>query len=294
MIQERHIGGVILLGYNIDTPKQIRKLTTDLQDLSKTPLFISIDQEGGVVSRLKIPIVSEDIPQKEIKNEAEAYNVAYVRGTELKQLGINMNFSPVVDDINNKNSFLYERVFRDNLTVLAQGMINGYTDAKIISVIKHFPGHGNDSDDPHENLSEVNIAKNNLDEYLSVFRVLLQNKNSRVVMIGHISAPNISSDPASLSKVFVNDILHEDLGFTGITITDDIQMQALTKSYGIKEATLKALLAGNDILMFTGVPEQQAEAYDTILQAVRDGSISEELINEKVERILELKSLFEL
>lgn len=294
MISERYIGGVILLGYNLESPKQIRKLTSDLQSLSKTPLFISIDQEGGTVSRLKPPIVSDDTAQKEIKDEADAYNVAYTRGLELKVLGINMNFSPVVDNITNENSFLYDRVFRDDITLLANGMVNGYSDAKVIPVIKHFPGHGNESKDPHDVLSVVNLERKDLESYLKDFKVVFENKNSHAVMIGHILAPKISSDPASLSKIFVTDILREDLKFKGISITDDIQMKALTKSYSIQEATLKALLAGNDILMFTGVPEQQAEAYEAVLNGVRDGSISEEFIDEKVRRILDLKSLFEL
>lgn len=220
--------------------------------------------------------------------------MAYTRGTELKILGINMNFSPVVDNITNQNSFLYDRVFREDIALLANDMVNGYADSKVIPVIKHFPGHGNESKDPHDILSVVNLERKDLESYLKDFKVVFENKNSQAVMIGHILAPKISSDPASLSKIFVTDILREDLKFKGISITDDIQMKALTKSYSIQEATLKALLAGNDILMFTGVPEQQAEAYEAVLNGVRDGSISEEFIDEKVRRILDLKSLFEL
>jgi beta-N-acetylhexosaminidase len=289
MIQERYIGGVILLGYNIGNPQELKSLTTDLQELSKTPLFISIDQEGGVVSRIKPPMVKEIIPQTDITSYEQGYTIAKNRGEELKGYGINMNFAPVVDVINSKDSFLYNRVFRNNTLELSEAMIKGYEDSGVIPVVKHFPGHSNDSEDPHDTLSKVNSSREDIESNLSIFKSLFQETNTSAVMIGHILFPKISEDPASLSKVFVTDILRNELGFKGISITDDIQMKALTKNYDIKKSTLMAILAGNDVLLFTGIPEEQAEAYDTVLNAVKNGDISESLIDEKVRRIMEVK-----
>ncbi len=289
MIEERYIGGVILLGYNIGDTEELKILTNDLQEMSKTPLFISIDQEGGVVSRIKQPMVSETTPQTEITTYEEAYRIARNRGSELKEYGINMNFSPVVDIIDSENSFLYNRVFRENHMELAGAMIDGYNDSGIIAVLKHYPSHDNNSIDPHERLSTVNLERNDIDSNLDIFKKLFSNSEVKALMVGHILLPKISEDPASLSKIFVTDILRDELGFNGISITDDIQMKALRNTYSIKEATLKAILSGNDILLFTGIPEEQAEAYNTILNAVESGDIAESIIDDKVKRIMQLK-----
>jgi len=289
MIQERYIGGVILFGYNIGNEEELKSLTNDLQDLSKTPLFISIDQEGGVVSRIKTPMVKETTPQTEITTYEEGYKIARNRGQELKDFGINMNFSPVVDVVESKDSFLYNRVFRKDNLELAKSMIDGYNDAGIIPVIKHFPGHTNASKDPHEELSMVNSSREDIISDLNIFKSLFTESNVPAVMIGHILFPKISEDPASLSKIFVTDILRNELNFKGVSITDDIQMKALKNNHSISESTLKAILAGNDILIFTGIPDEQAEAYNTVLNAVKNGDISESLIDEKVRRIMALK-----
>lgn len=287
MIQERYIGGVILLSYNVKSKEQLIELNRNLQSLSKQKLFISTDQEGGTVSRIKKPLVSEIIPQREISTYQEAYATARIRGDELKALGINMNFSPVVDEITNKKSFLYDRVFLENNLELSSGMIDGYNDSGIIPVPKHFPGHGNDSKDPHDTFSE--ITNIDIEKHVNIFGSLFQKSDVKALMIGHILVRDVDSDPASLSKAFVNDILRKRLKYEGITITDDMQMKALTKSYSIEEAVMKAFKAGNDILMFTGVPEEQALAYNTILDAVRNGTISTEEINQRVKRILSIK-----
>jgi len=293
MVQERNIGGVILFKYNIKDKEQLTKLTSDLQTLSKKiPLFISIDQEGGVVSRLTTDIVSETIAQSDIKTKKEAYSLAKKRAKELKALGISMNFSPVLDNIQKENSFLYDRVFRGDISLLGNAMISGYRDGGIVAVPKHFPGHPNNLIDSHKALPEVNISEAEFDAYDSQFKEVILNKDTQAIMAGHILFNQIDSKyPSSLSSKIITEILRNKYGFDGIVITDDMQMGALTESFKIPEAAIKAVVAGNDILIYSGEPEEQAQAYNAIISAVKNGIISEERINESILRILTLKSL---
>lgn len=293
MVQERNIGGVILFKYNIKDKEQLTKLTSDLQTLSKKiPLFISIDQEGGVVSRLATDIVSETIAQSDIKTEKEAYNLAKKRAKELKALGISMNFSPVLDNIQKENSFLYDRVFRGDISLLGNAMISGYRDGGIVAVPKHFPGHPNNLVDSHKALPEVNISEAEFDAYDSQFKEVILNKDTQAIMAGHILFNQIDRKyPSSLSSKIITEILRNKYGFDGVVITDDMQMGALTESFKISEAAIKAIVAGNDILIYSGEPEEQAQAYNAIISAVKNGIISEERINESILRILTLKSL---
>jgi len=293
MIQERNIGGVILFKYNVKDKTQLIKLTSDLQTLTKkVPLFISIDQEGGVVSRLTTNIVSEITAQSEIKTEKEAYNISKKRARELKALGISMNFSPVLDNIQKQDSFLYDRVFRGDISLLGNEMISGYWDGDIVAVPKHFPGHPDDATDSHKGLPQTKIPETEFDTYASQFKDVILNKDTQAIMVGHILFKQIDSqNPSSLSSKIITEILRNKYGFDGVVITDDMQMGALTESFGISETAVKAVTAGNDILIYSGEPEEQAQAYNAIISAVKNGTLSEERINESVLRILTLKSL---
>ncbi len=290
MITERNVGGIILLGYNIDDEDQLKKLTSDLQDMSSTPLFISIDQEGGEVSRIRFED-TYNISQFDIRDENGAFNLAKQRGQQLREFGINMNFSPVLDNVSNEDSFLYTRAFRgdaDNIASLAIAMIEGYREGGIIACIKHFPGYSNESLDAHSALDTIEITKEDLGLYIYPFKEAL--KSTDAVMMGHILFPNIDANsPTSVSKYFVNDLLREELKFEGLIITDDMQMKSIYDMYSIKEAAVRAILVGNDILVYTGDPQEQAEAYNAVLEAVREGVIKEEEIDKKVLKILNLK-----
>jgi len=290
MIRERYIGGVILLGYNIDSEEQVKKLTSTLQELSKTPLFVSVDQEGGEVARIWFED-TYNISQYDIEDEREAFKVAENRGKQLKELGINMNFSPVLDHVTNEQSFLFTRSFRGNaqeVSDLAVAMVKGYKSAGIISCVKHFPGHSNEVLDSHSQLDNVNISTEELDEYIFQFKEVL--KYTDTVMTGHMLFPKIDKDnPTTVSSFFVDTLLRKDLGFNGLIITDDMQMKSIYDRYSVKEAAVKAVLVGNDILIYTGEPKEQAEAYRAVLGAVREGVIKEEELNKKVLKILNLK-----
>jgi beta-N-acetylhexosaminidase len=291
LITNKHIGGILLLKYNIENNTQLTNLITQIQSLSDIPLLISIDQEGGIVSRLTDNEILTK-PQSEIKDNLDAYNTAYERGKILKGLGINTNLAPVVEYITDKNSFLYPRVFTGEIQQVSEkslSMIQGYTDARIISVPKHYPGHSNYSIDSHLTLPEVNITDYQWDEYIYPFEYILGSPDTKAIMVGHILYPNIDSEPSTLSYEILTVRLREKLKYKGVVITDDMEMGALKNEGEYTQLAKKALLAGNDVLLFTGKPDVQQEVYNYILQEIQQGNIDIKIVDEKVLRILELK-----
>lgn len=292
LIEDKHIGGIIIYSRNIDNNSQLKKLNKDLQSLSEIPLFISIDQEGGIVSRLTDNKTLTK-PQYDIKTETEAYNIAYERGLILRDLGFNMNHSPVLEDITDKESFLYDRVFRGNQTEISKlslSMIDGYTDSGVISTPKHYPGHNNASVDSHKDLPVVNINQKDWNNYISPFTYIIENTYVPAIMVGHVKYPNIDKYPSSISKEIITNRLKSQ--FKGLVVSDDMQMDALD-SYGTpKELAKKALIAGNDLLIYHKDYEQQTEIIDYIISEVEKGNISEEILNEKVLKILNTKQQY--
>lgn len=298
MIAEKNIGGVIMMKRNVLSREQLMNLTKTLQEKAAEtrlaiPLFIAVDQEGGAVNRVKVEGVTEFTSQEDIENEKQAYLVAKKRAEELSILGFNVNFSPVLDIINNPESFMHNRVFRgslDKITSLGASMVRGYQDNNIISVPKHFPGHDNDSVDSHLELPEVKIEKSSLLLRLDSFASLIESSSPKMIMIGHILYKNVDSDyPSSLSKIIIQDNLKNKLDYTGLVITDDMEMKALTNNYSIAYAAVNAIKAGNDILLYSGITDKKVEAYNAVIKAVADREISEERIDESVLRILKLK-----
>ena len=298
-LNERNLGGVILLSYNIKSRDQIQTLISDLQELSKNTnpnisLFISTDQEGGTVNRVKVDGFSEFTAQSSIKSYDSAYAIAKIRGSELKTVGFNMNFSPVLDFIKNPKSILYSRVFRgtiEDVSNLGNGMILGYVDSGIIPVAKHFPSHPDNEVDPHEDLPISELSKNSLLLNVSPFQSAI--KQNTPIMVGHISYPNIDSEFASsLSETIITEILRNDLGFRGVLITDDLEMGALSKNLSVEQIAKQAVIAGNDILLFSSTPQKYADAYNAIIDAVKKGEIPESIIDNSVLRILKLKKDF--
>lgn len=294
-LTNKHIGSVILYKHNIQSDKQINELTRQIQSLAEIPILIAIDQEGGIVSRLtdnKVLTKAED----EIESNIDAYNTAYGRGVILKGLNINTNFSPVVEYITEKNSFLYPRVFRGTIEEVSQkglSMIQGYTQAGIIAVPKHYPGHSNDSVDSHNDLPIVNISPSQWEEYIYPFEYITESKDTKALMVGHISYPQIDTKPSTISYEIITKRLRNDLNYQGVLITDDMEMGAMKQIGDYTDIAKQALLAGNDILLYTGLPEVQTEVYEYILNEVTIGNIDISIIDEKVLRILTLKQFLE-
>lgn len=317
VIKDIGIGGVILFDYdvplkkaerNIKNKEQVKSLITNLQSFSDIPLFVAVDVEGGRVNRLKeeygfLSIKSaKEMGQGEYsETEEEATKI----GKQLKDLGFNMNMAPVVDvDINPDNPIIgmLDRAFSvDSMEVTwyAKAFIEGLRAEGVIAVVKHFPGHGSSKGDSHIGL--VDVTDTYQPSELFPYHLLQAEGVMTAVMTAHIMNKNIDEKlPASLSSLFINDILRVQIKFGGVVISDDMQMGAITQEYGLEEATIKAILAGTDIVLFSNNSTDKYDeqlpykVHDIIVKAVEDGRISPERILEAFLRIDNLKKQFNI
>ena len=291
-------GGFILFSANIESYEQTTKLIEDINSTADIPMFISIDQEGGRVARIKKLSDTEvtTIPAMYklglTKDEELAYEVGKVVGEELRALNINMDFAPVLDIYSNpENTVIGDRAFGSTAEIvsnMALSFSQGLESTGVISVYKHFPGHGDTYEDSHNTLPIITKTKEELMELeLIPFKDAIEN-GADVIMVGHLAIPSITgnSKPASLSKEVITELLKKELGFNGIVITDALNMGALTKQYTEEEIYINAINAGIDILL---MPEFDNETIEIILKEVEEGIIKVEEINDSVEKILELK-----
>ncbi|MFZ3057803.1 MAG: glycoside hydrolase family 3 protein [Minisyncoccales bacterium] len=309
-----NIGGVIL--FDRDNPSgefprnivdydQTKKLITDLNKYSPTPLFISVDAEGGYINRLKAKYGFTNIPSAEQMGKGtveEIKNQANILGQQLNALGFNMDFAPDVDvNVNPENPVIgyLERSFsNDPIKVYehASSFIDGLHQNNIITAIKHFPGHGSSTSDSH--LGIVDVTNTYQQDELIPYQKLIENGYSDMVMTAHIINTNIDPNyPATLSPLFIKNILREQLKFTGVIVSDDMQMGAIVDNYGYDEAIIKAINAGCDMLIISnnGKTYNEKDPYDAvdiILKAVKDGEITPQQINDSYNRIQTLKEKY--
>jgi len=292
-----YIGSVLLYGKNVENEQQVKLLTQDIQTTNPIPLFISIDQEGGIVARLKWNNTLT-MAQGDMRTAQQAYTIAKDRGVILKSIGINMNLAPVVEYITDKNSFMYYRVFRGSQDEVAQkgiSAIQGYSQAGIVAVLKHYPGHSNSSPDSHYSLPVVNISPNQWNTYIRPFSQIIEQTTVDGVMVAHVEYPNIDTNPATLSSEIITKRLIQDLQYNGLVISDDMEMGALQDVDTYLNLAKRALLAGNDILIYSTANDTetsiQKNVYDYILQEVNSGNMN---IDEKVLRILRMKIKYDI
>ena len=291
-------GGFILFSDNFESYKQTIKLIEDISSTNEIPLFISIDQEGGRVQRLKElndSLVTEIPAMYQLgltEDQDLAYEVGKVVGEELRTLNINMDFAPVLDIYSNpQNSIIGDRAFGTTaklVTDMALSFSQGLESTGVIAVYKHFPGHGDTTEDSHKTLPIINKSKDELlDLELIPFINAIEN-GADVIMVGHLAVPRITGNntPASLSKKIINDLLREELGFNGLVITDALNMDALTEEYTEEEIYINAINAGVDILL---MPDFDFDTIKMISDAVTEGIIMEEEIEDSAEKILALK-----
>ncbi|MBI4224782.1 MAG: beta-N-acetylhexosaminidase [Candidatus Sungbacteria bacterium] len=294
-LRDRHIGGVILLGKNVVSLEQTKKFIRQLQDNASQagdpPLLIGVDQEGGMVSRFRF--LQELTAQKDILDTESAFQVGLARGKELRELGVHVNFSPVLDVASSSQDFMFSRTFRGDagqVALLGEAMIRGYEQAGIISVAKHFPGHGGTRVDSHKDLPVKNITYAGLDKELEPFRKAIL---ARVPMImpAHIKFPRIDKQyPASISSLLIGRMLRTDLGYQGVIITDDLGMGAIMKTYGLPDAGVRAIKAGDDILLVVRSLPEYDKIYMRIKNALGHKEITEQRLDESIRRIMLLKS----
>ncbi len=285
-------GGILLMSRNITNETQLKTLIEEIQATNTIPLFISIDQEGGVVSRIKWnPTLT--IPQSSITTPEEAYTVAKEKGNILKSYGINMNLAPVVEYSTKPNSFIYNRTFRgsvDDIVNKSIAAVDGYTDVNVIPVLKHYPGHRDTTTDPHHKLPRVDVSNEQWAGYTEPFRRIVAEGKTDAVMIGHILFPNIDTKPSSISSEIISNRLIRDLNYQDLIISDDMEMDALDQSGSPTEVAKEALEAGVDILIYSKyTPDNkfsQNIVYNHILSEVKNGNMN---IDQKVLKVLRTK-----
>ncbi|MDD5569160.1 MAG: beta-N-acetylhexosaminidase [Candidatus Pacebacteria bacterium] len=316
-MQKLNIGGVILfdkdspsngtIQRNIVNYSQVKNLVADIKKYSPSPLFVAIDAEGGYVNRLKEKYGFVNIPsakQMGKASTAQTKKQAQILGKELAELGFNLDFAPVVDvDVNPANPVIgyLERSFStdpEKVAANASAFIDGLHENNIITAIKHFPGHGSSTADSH--LGMVDVTQTYKPEELIPYERLISLGYSDIVMTAHIMNTNIDPDyPATLSPLFINNILREELGFQGVVISDDIQMGAIMDNYGFADAIVKAINAGCDMIGISNNIKEYDErapytAVDAIFNAVKNGQISQNRVNQSFERIEALKEKYGL
>lgn len=303
-IQKKYIGGVVFFKRNVDSANQVLKLTNYIKDINKEnkiPLFISVDEEGGLVSRLPKEFIK--LPKNsyigKIDNPKFSYDIGKSIGKELSALGYNMDFAPVMDiNSNPKNPVIGNRSFGNNEKVVSKlgiETMKGLQSENVIPVIKHFPGHGDTSVDSHISLPIVNNSLSRLNNFeLIPFKSAINN-GADVVMVSHILLPKIDSKyPASLSSKITTDLLRKDLKFNGVIVTDDMTMGAITENYDIGYASVKALLAGSDIILVCHDYNNVNKVIESIKIAIKNNTLSEQRIDQSLYRILSLKQKYKL
>ncbi|WP_156520748.1 glycoside hydrolase family 3 protein [Oceanobacillus sp. Castelsardo] len=298
MIETYHVGGIILYDRNMTNPKQVKTLNQDLQTLARDssngiPLIISVDQEGGDIVRM--PDHVSNIPsQKELGkkgNEDEVYSVAKQNAKELSSMGFNVNYAPVLDLSSTDSRSFGEDP--EQAYQFGKQVITGFADSSVVGALKHFPGHGRSDVDPHFDSSSVDAEKGDLENTdIYPFKKMIEevDQSNYFVMVTHFIYPAYDKKlPASVSPTIIRDLLREELGFDGIVVTDDLEMGAVAKLYSYEELGYKAVNAGADLLLVCHTLESQEKVYNGILQAVQNGKLTEEQIDQSVKRILKHK-----
>lgn len=297
MLNQYHMGGVILFDRNMESPEQVKQLTSDLQAQSneKVPLFIGIDEEGGDVVRMAEKLTPPP-SQKEIGATGDieqAKTWAIKTAKSLKEMGINVNFAPVADvGSNDKRSYS-----TDTNTVIdfVRAATKGYQQENIIYSLKHFPGIGKGKVDSHIDSSSIDVVKEVLmtEDILPFKTIIDENEpNDYFILVSHLKYPALDEEyPASLSSKIMTDLLRNKLGYKGIIITDDMEMGAVANHNDFRSIGVNAVKAGADIVLVCHEYEHQQKVYLGLLDAVNSGEISQERIDESVKRIIKVKLL---
>lgn len=279
--------GVLLFKKNITEPSQIKKLLQGLQEISLRetglPLFAAIDQEGGAVSRINF--AEEKTGQYEIENADQAYKTGLERGRELRELGINLNLAPVLD-ITKDGDFLHNRSFQkekpEEVGILAKALISGQKTAGILTAIKHFPGYGGIPFNPEEKLATLTDAPQ-----ISNFKKSMEAAPELVMLASVIYSSIDSNLPITFSPRGIA-FLKENLGENPIVITDDLAQKSFSNNFQLKEVATLPIKAGADMLLFTDL-KSGIKAASELKRAVKTGEIPENVINEAVSRVIQIK-----
>uniref|UniRef100_UPI0021C07B9C glycoside hydrolase family 3 protein n=1 Tax=Frankia gtarii TaxID=2950102 RepID=UPI0021C07B9C len=302
-VRDLGLGGVVLfdaggtgpgaLPDNIVAPGQVLGLTAGLQGAAAIPLLVAVDQEQGPVMRIRdgVTLLPDQLAQGADGRVEDARDAARVTGADLRALGVNVDFAPDADvNTNPANPVIGERSFGDDPAAVARltaAAVSGFASAGVAAAAKHFPGHGSTSVDSHLDLPVVASSRERLDAVdLAPFRAAIA-AGVPMVMVGHLLATALDgASPASLSPAVVTSLLRRQLGFDGVIVTDALNMAAITRQNSPAEAAVRAVLAGNDLLL---MPPRLIEARDGLLTALRTGRVPASRIDDSARRVLHLK-----
>jgi beta-N-acetylhexosaminidase len=301
IIRDYNPSGVILFSRNIEGPLQLAGLCRDLQTAAMKyhgiPLFISIDQEGGRVARLKEPFTvfpGNEAIGKDENPVKRAKEFGHITATEMKLVGLNMDLAPVMDVRRGETEkHLTGRTFSDNhksVAILGAAVIKALQDNGIMAVAKHFPGLGLAGMDPHFHLPVIKSEKKDIERYsLPPFRSAIRAKVSGI-MTSHALYPSLDPEnPATLSPAILRALLREKMGFKGLIITDDLEMGAITGKIDVARGALYSFLAGADILLVCKEQQYLLDSIDLMRKKILSGEIQEDRLNQSISRIIKMK-----
>ncbi|MBN2358945.1 MAG: beta-N-acetylhexosaminidase [Deltaproteobacteria bacterium] len=301
LVADRHVGGVALFGYNIRNRKQVQQLLASIYqlDLAGIPPFISIDQEGGTVVRLKesAAVLPSAMALGATRSSELARLTGKVVGADLRSLGFTMNLAPVLDvNSSPQNPVIGVRSFGENAELVAElgsAYVEGLQSAGVVAVAKHFPGHGDTTADSHFGLPSLphEIGRLRRVEFVPFVRCI--GDGLQALMTAHIALPRVAEEPglpATLSRRILTDTLRQELGFEGIVITDGLEMRGIVEKFGLGAAAVRAIQAGADMVLVVWTAERKEEARRALLDAVAAGQISPERLDTSVRRILRVKA----
>ena len=301
-LKEYRPGGVIVFSRNLVDPPQVARLTNALQDLTPgNPFLIAIDQEGGRVSRLpkEFTIFPPAATIAACHSPELTYEASAITAKELRSVGINMNMSPVLDvNTNASNPIIGDRAFSEDPDIVGRmgaATVSALHDHGVLACGKHFPGHGDTTADSHKELPVVNLTRERLERIeLTPFRFAISH-GLRAMMSAHVHYPALDeTTPATLSHAVMTGLLRDTLGFTGLTLSDDLEMQAILDHDSIGDAAVRTLQAGVDILLICKRQDLQTEAVEAVEKAVSSGALSLNSIEASLARLSELKQRFVL
>lgn len=287
------VGGIVYFAKNLESQDQVKEMIDNSQKYSSIGLFVATDEEGGVVNRLMDTVGTTYIGSmyyyKDDRDET-AYENAYTIANDMSVLGFNLDFAPVADVWSNPdNTVIGERAYSDDYAQAAElvgNAVKGFNDGGVMCTLKHFPGHGDTAEDSHYSSAYVHRTKEEImaDE-MQPFRSGIE-AGAEFVMVGHLIVPDIDEVPATLSYKIATGILRDELKFEGVAITDSFEMESIADNYSVDDAVVMSVKAGMDMIL---QPKDMASAVNSIEQAVADGELSEDRIDESVRRILTLK-----
>jgi len=312
LIEEVQPGGIIIFGRNVESPTQLRALTDGVREMLPTNPLIGVDQEGGLVDRLR-KIFTPMPSARTIRQHgdlAAARALGRISGETLRMLGFNMNFAPVMSIMTDERDLLSNGLYSRSFG-RSPGEVLGYTtvylrglqETGMIGCLKHFPGIGAGEVDSHEEMPMVSLSHDALiAQDLAPYIELFQRKDDRVrcVMVSHGGFPNIDItqgvtggllEPASLSQNIVTNLLRHELGYQHLVVTDDLEMGAIAKHCEIESAVVRAFLAGEDMFLICARPDIIRRGYHAMLEVARDGKLPKERMRGTLKRIASTKAI---